>query len=135
MMKVDGRCHCGHLKFEAEVDESEVVICHCRDCQILAGSAFSVSVPAKAETFRFLQGEPAFYIKTAESGNRRRHAFCPRCGTRVLACAADGEAGFFGLRVGPLTQRDQLIPSEQIWTRSAQRWLDRIGELQACETE
>ena len=28
-------------------------------------------------------------MKTAESGNKRRHAFCGDCGTPIYACAAD----------------------------------------------
>ena len=39
-MKISGRCHCGAVRFEAEVDPAEVLICHCTDCQTLSGSAF-----------------------------------------------------------------------------------------------
>jgi len=37
-MKVDGRCHCGYITYEAEID-LENLICHCTDCQTLSGSA------------------------------------------------------------------------------------------------
>ena len=53
-MKVDGGCHCGYLRYEAEVDPAGVVICHCADCQALTGSAFSVVVPAEAASFRLI---------------------------------------------------------------------------------
>src|SRR5689334_18981220 len=39
-MKIDGRCHCGEITFEAEVDPDALHICHCTDCQTLSGSAF-----------------------------------------------------------------------------------------------
>jgi hypothetical protein len=39
-MKIDGRCRCGNITFEAEVDPATVVICHCTDCQTPSGSAF-----------------------------------------------------------------------------------------------
>ncbi|WP_208021386.1 GFA family protein [Paracoccus versutus] len=42
-MKVDGRCHCGHATYQAEIDPGRVSICHCTDCQQLAGSAFRVT--------------------------------------------------------------------------------------------
>ncbi len=32
-MKVDGACFCGHITYQAEVDEARVAICHCTDCQ------------------------------------------------------------------------------------------------------
>src|SRR5262245_4627881 len=38
-MKVDGRCHCGYITYEAEIDPEKVMICHCTDCQTLTGSA------------------------------------------------------------------------------------------------
>ena len=54
-MKVDGACHCGHIRYEAEVDPAIVVICHCTDCQTLSGSAFRTVVPTLAGSFRLLQ--------------------------------------------------------------------------------
>ena len=39
MMHVDGACHCGKIKFEAEIDPTKVVICHCTDCQAMAGGS------------------------------------------------------------------------------------------------
>ena len=134
-MKIDGRCHCGYLTDEAEIDPDTVEICHCRDCQTLSGSAFSVVVPAVAGTFRQVSGEPATYVKTAESGNKRIQAFCPRCGTRIYSAPADGASSFFGLRVGSIVQRDQLVPKSQYWRRSAQGWVDDIGALAKFDAE
>jgi hypothetical protein len=103
--------------------------------QTLQGSAFSVVVPAISGTFRLLSGEPSIYVKTADSGNKRRQAFCPRCGTRLYSAPADGTSTFFGLRVGTITQRDQLVPKAQYWRRSAQSWVDHIGEMTRHEQE
>ena len=46
-MKVDGRCHCGYIRYEAEIDPDTVAICNCTDGQILSGSAFRTVVPTK----------------------------------------------------------------------------------------
>src|SRR5690348_18487015 len=86
-MKVHGSCHCGAITYEAEIDPAKVGVCNCTDCQMLTGSAFRVTVPAPSGQFRLLGGTPTTYVKTAESGTRRRHAFCPRCGTPVYATA------------------------------------------------
>jgi len=43
---------------------------------MLTGSTFRVSVPAPKGEFRLLAGEPKTYVKTAESGEKRIHAFC-----------------------------------------------------------
>jgi hypothetical protein len=129
-MKIDGRCHCGYLSYEAEVDPAGVTICHCTDCQTLTGSAFRVVVPAVAGSFRLLTGEPATYVKTADSGNRRLQAFCPRCGTPINSGPDAGATGHFSLRVGSIRQRDALVPKEQIWRRSAQGWVDTIAAIE-----
>jgi hypothetical protein len=127
-MKVDGRCLCGYLSYEAEVDPDSATICHCPDCQVLSGSAFRVTVQVTGN-FKFLSGEPKAYVKVAASGNRRSLAFCPECGTSVYSRPADGTEGYFGLRVGSLRQRDSLVPRVQYWRRSAQRWIDHISGL------
>ena len=53
-MTVTGAYHCGQITYEAEVDPERSGICHCTDCQILTGSAFRVSIPTVAGTFRLL---------------------------------------------------------------------------------
>ena len=128
-MNIDGQCHCGHLRYEAEINPADVTICHCADCQTLSGSAFSVNVPALDGSFKMLGGEPSFYVKTAESGNRRVQAFCPHCGTRIYSGPESGKPGYFGLRVGTITKRDALTPHEQIWRRTAQGWVDAISAI------
>ncbi len=120
-MHIDGGCHCGFITYEAEVDPDTVGICHCTDCQTLTGSAFRVTVRASGDSFRLLSGQPKTYVKTAESGNQRVHAFCPECGTPVYATNA-GNPQSYGIRVGTTRQRRELRPSRQGWCRSALDW-------------
>jgi hypothetical protein len=120
-MRIDGGCHCGDLAYEAEIDPALVRICHCTDCQVFAGSAYSTFVAAARESFRMTAGTPSIYVKTAESGNRRAQAFCPRCGTRIYA-SAEIDPPAYNLRVGTIRQRAQLHPAAQLWCRSALPW-------------
>ncbi len=129
-MNVEGRCHCGRIRYEATVEPEQVTICHCTDCQMLSGSAYRASVPAPSKTF-VLTGTPRIYVKTADSGNQRAHAFCPDCGTPVYSAAIRDPAQY-SLRVGCLAQRDQLRPTRQIWCKSALPWstsLQGIAEV------
>ena len=128
-MHVTGSCHCGQVTYEAEVDPAQVGICNCTDCQVLSGSAYRVTVPAPAATFKLLTGPPSVYVKTAESGNKRRHAFCPNCGTPVSATADSDTPAVYGLRVGCLAQKAQLPPQRQIWCRSALDWAQDLRKL------
>lgn len=133
-MHVDGGCHCGHITFEAEVDPDTVGICHCTDCQTLTGSAFRVTVAAREGTFRLLSGQPKTYLKTAESGNKRLHAFCPECGTPIYATSPD-DPRRFGIRVGTTRQRAELRPSKQGWCRSARDWVMNLESLPQNPTQ
>jgi hypothetical protein len=134
-MKVDGGCHCGSIRYEAEVDPAKVVICHCTDCQTLSGSAFRTVVPTKEGTFRLLSGEPKVYVKTGESGNKREQTFCPECGTPIYSAPVEVGSKVVGLRVGAIRQRDQLIPSDQFWFRSAQAWLQHLSTIEKREKQ
>lgn len=133
-MKVTGQCHCGAIRYEAEIDAARVSACHCTDCQQLSGSAYRVSVPAPKETFRLLKGTPKIYVKTAESGNKRAQAFCADCGAPIYASAIS-DPPMYSLRVGGLDQRAQLPPTKQIWCRSALGWATNLENVPKVERQ
>ncbi|HEY6380987.1 MAG TPA: GFA family protein [Pseudolabrys sp.] len=134
-MKVDGRCHCGYIRYEAEIDPDTVAICNCTDCQTLSGSAFRTVVPTKKGSFKLLQGELKIYVKTGESGNKRPQSFCPHCGSPIYSTSTEPGLKVHSIRVGTLNQRDQLAPKLQYWHRSAQRWTSGIGALPVLEKQ
>jgi hypothetical protein len=131
-MKVDGQCHCGQIRYEAEVDVDKVSVCHCTDCQTLTGTAYRVSVPAPASTFVFLAGSPKIYIKTADSGTKRAQAFCSNCGTPIYSADAQNPQSY-ALRVGTMSQRAELPATRQIWCRSSLPWVSDISNLERSE--
>ncbi|MEE9481004.1 MAG: GFA family protein [Kiloniellales bacterium] len=134
-MKIDGGCHCGNITYEAEVDPDQVAICHCTDCQTLSGSAYRTYVPASAETFRFLAGEPKTYIKTGESGAKRVQTFCPECGSPIYSTSVGEGPKVYGIRLGTVRQRDELVPKKQIWSRSAQHWVMDLRSVERIEKQ
>ena len=134
-MKVTGSCHCGFITIEGEADPEKVAICHCTDCQTGTGSAFRVSVPVLGATFR-MSGQPTAYLKTtAESGNPRVQAFCPRCGSPIYATAPGPGPKTYSIRAGTIRQRYELAPRRQIWTRSRQRWIGDLAAITAFEKQ
>jgi hypothetical protein len=125
-MRVQGRCHCGAITYEAELEPGTVNVCHCLDCQMLTGSAFRANISAAAERFRILTGKPRQYIKVADSGARRVHAFCENCGAPVYSCAPESPKSY-SLRLGALSEKEALgRPHRQIWTRRRLSWLPRL---------
>ena len=129
-MKITGACQCGNIKVEGEADENAVSVCHCTDCQTGTGSAFRVSVPVAGDTFK-MTGQPTSYIKTtAESGNPRVQAFCPKCGSPIYSTTpGEGQQATYIVRVGILKQRDQLTPKRQNWFRSARDWVTSMDAI------
>jgi hypothetical protein len=132
-MHIDGGCHCGSIRYEAEIDPEKTIICHCSDCQHLSGSAYRTAVFLPEDQFNLLDGDLKTYIKTADSGNRRAMMFCPECGTQIYATSVDGDAKVLGLRVGTARQRAELRPRKQYWCRSALDWVGDLSELERVE--
>ena len=134
-MKIDGRCHCGYITYEAEIDPDKTLICHCTDCQTLSASAFRVVAYTQENAFTLLSGELKTYIKTSESGNKRPQSFCPECGTAIHATAAGEGPKVYSIRLGSVRQRDQIVPKANVWFRSAQPWVTHIGSMRKIEKQ
>jgi hypothetical protein len=139
-MKIDGSCHCGAIRYEAEIDPEGASICHCTDCQALTGSAFRVTVATSEDRFRLTAGRPRVYVKTtADSGAKRLQAFCGDCGSPIYATSgeppADGSPRRFGLRVGTIRQRPAIRPATQIWRKSALPWVPPMAHLKTFAEE
>ena len=133
-MRIDGGCHCGFITYQGEADPTKAGICHCTDCQALTGTAYRVSVPVDGATFK-LSGTPTVYVKTADSGNQREQAFCPRCGSPIYATSVGEGPKAYGVRAGTVRQRDQFIPKVQIWSRSRQNWVADIASIRTIENQ
>jgi hypothetical protein len=131
-MKIDGRCHCGYITYEADINPEKVMICHCSDCQTLSGSAFRTVVFTHEDTFKLLSGELKIYVKTGESGTKRPQSFCPECGTPIYSSTMGEGPKVHVIRVGTARQRDQLV---QLWCRSSQGWLSDLGSILKIEKQ
>ncbi len=132
-MKIDGQCHCGDIRFSAEIDPKDVFICHCTDCQHFSGAPYRASVRASAETVVF-EGEPKTYLKTAESGAKRAQGFCPNCGTSLFSSSPTNTT-FYMLRLGAVNQKRDLKPTLQSWRRSAQSWSADLHDIASSDQQ
>ena len=111
-------------------------ICHCNDCQQMSGAPYRAIVVAKEDDLKILTGEPKIYVKTAESGNKRAQGFCGDCGTALFATSyGDDAPKIYGLRLGAIEQRAELRPTAQIWTSSAQPWVNDLHDIPGFEKQ
>ncbi len=134
-MKVDGQCHCGYIKFEAEVDPEQILICHCTDCQTLSGSVYRTLVRTVVDGLNIVSGTPKIYVKIGSSGAQRQQSFCPECGSPIYAAANEDGPKVYNIRAGILKQRKELKPKVQKWTRSALDWVGDLSDIQKVDTE
>ena len=134
-MKVDGKCHCGNISYQAEIDPDQVYICHCTDCQSISGSPFRWAVNIPKENFRLLSGSPKTYVKYAESGDENHQVFCPDCASPIYSTSSRDDWKSFNLRLGTVRQRADLEPKLQVWHRSAQTWVSQLGQVEDMEKQ
>ena len=134
-MHIDGQCHCGHVKYEAEIDPAEIAICHCTDCQRLTGSAYRVTAVTQTGNIRLTANPPKVYTKYGDNGRPRLQSFCSECGSSLFTSGEGEDAALTGIRVGTINQRRDLSPSRQIWCRSALPWINDLDGLPGIEQE
>ena len=128
-MHIDGECHCGQVKYEAEIVRKDVSICHCTDCQRLTGTAYRVTVTAESQRFRVMSGEPKLYVKIGDNGRRRLQFFCPNCGSPIYTTGEEDDARQVGIRLGTVNQRRELSPQAQFWCASELEWTQDLTAL------
>src|SRR5450631_4476707 len=92
------------------------------------GVRLSCVVASAQRDLRIAHGTPKIYVKTAESGAKRAHAFCPDCGSPIYSSAIT-DPPTYSLRIGCLRQRADLPPRKQIWCGSALDWSANLRAL------
>lgn len=124
-MDIDGACFCGRVTYQAKLDEKYVLICHCRDCQMFAGTAYRMSGFVRPTDFKFTGEEPRIFEKRADSGAIRSMAFCDVCGSHICSLPPDmsDDDAFVSVRIGTAKQFHLLHPVAEIYTASRVPWL------------
>jgi len=100
-----GSCHCGKVRFEADLDLSAgTVKCNCSICAKQRSWLAAVS-PADV---RLLSGESD--LADYQFGARRiHHRFCRTCGVRPFGQASmDGGGAFYAINLGALDDVDPV---------------------------
>ena len=79
MKTYHGSCHCGAVKFEVDLDLSELTRCTCSICS-KKGGLFGYALP---DQFRQLQGEKDLALYRFNTGVGK-HFFCKHCGIHTF---------------------------------------------------
>tara|TARA_B100000519_G_scaffold84741_1_gene73446 strand:- start:316 stop:714 length:399 start_codon:yes stop_codon:yes gene_type:complete len=122
-MTQTGSCLCGNIRYEIDGEPSITGICHCKNCQRQAGSAFSTLAAVPREAFRFIQGEPKLYADAdTKSGNTVERWFCNNCGSPIYSGVDSSPDNWF-LKTGTLDDTSTWEPRFQAWCDSKQNWV------------
>lgn len=72
----EGGCRCGQVRFRLTAKPLVTMACHCKGCQRMTASAFSLSVLMSEDGFEVTAGETV--VAGARSPELDHH-FCPSC--------------------------------------------------------
>jgi len=84
--RMTGRCHCGHVTYEARGPIVKCSYCNCRGCQRATGTLKAPFVTVSRKAFRVTAGKPTPF-RAASGVKCDAHGvwhFCPKCGTQVF---------------------------------------------------
>ena len=119
-----GGCHCRALRYAITEPPLRTYLCHCTDCQNLAGSAFGIGVVVREAAFT-LEGTPRIVQRTLGSGKIGNRWTCPNCGVWICGDARPNPATGVEQRIlrgGTLDNTKWLKPTTHFFARSAQPW-------------
>lgn len=122
-MVVTGQCLCGHVKYEMANPPAMTGVCHCKNCQRQAGSAFSTLAGVPKAEFKFTAGEPKLYEDSdTKSGNTVHRYFCGTCGSPIYSAIPDQPDTLF-LKTGTMDDTSAFQPMFHVWCSTKQDWV------------
>src|SRR5262249_32161431 len=83
IMRLEGGCYCGAVRYVAEGEPVLRAQCHCRACQHISGGAPNLFMLMPAKGFAYTKGTPKTYTRPDKADAVTRE-FCAVCGTHML---------------------------------------------------
>lgn len=117
---IEGSCQCGGVTYQLLSDPLMVVACHCKECQKLSTSAFSITAVVGSDAVKF-QGDMVEWGRVADSGNINGAMFCPTCGNRIYHFDPN-EPDKIKLKPSNLSDTSIIKPTAHVWVSEKQDW-------------
>ena len=123
-----GQCLCGAIKYQFANTPAMAGVCHCKNCQRQAGSAFSTLAGVPMAELE-IAGTPKLYVDTdTDSGTSVERYFCGDCGSPIYSLLpAQPEMAF--LKTGTLDDTSGFAPMFHAWCSTKQNWVDLSAEV------
>ncbi len=110
-----GGCQCGGVRYASKDEPGGLYACHCRECQKLSVSAFSLSLLVPRSGFLLTHGNPKSWARPTDSGQTLVCYFCPTCGSRVWHDAPHDPLTIT-IKAGSLDEPIDVGKAIHIWT-------------------
>ena len=78
-----GGCACGAIRYETNAMPVFENHCQCRQCQKHSGTGHASYLTFADRADVTMSGSATIWLSKGDSGDEKRHAFCPICGTPV----------------------------------------------------
>lgn len=75
-LPMEGSCRCGATRIRITAPPLMTAACHCRGCQKMAASAYSLTAMIPTQGFEVIAGEP---VRGGAAGDQLSHMCCPDC--------------------------------------------------------
>ena len=123
-MPTTGGCLCGAINYKIAEAPKMMGVCHCKNCQRQAGSAFSTLAGVPKDQFEFTKGEPKLYLDSdTNSGNKVERYFCADCGSPIYS-ALGSQPDTLYLKTGTMDDTGAFEPQFHVWCDTRQPWFD-----------
>src|ERR1700690_3440615 len=83
VMKLEGGCYCGEVRYVAEGEPMMKAQCHCGECQYIPGGSANMFMLMPIAGFSYTKGTPKPFTRS-DLENAVTREFCPDCGTHLL---------------------------------------------------
>jgi hypothetical protein len=111
-----GRCRCDRVQFRISAQPLLTMACHCRGCQRMSASAYSLSVAIPSAGFEIVRGEP---VIGGLKGPELKHFFCPECMSWMFTKFLPE---FVNVRATLLDELEWFAPYIETCTKSRLPW-------------
>ena len=130
---ISGACQCGTITYELLEAPQQVIACHCRECQKLSTSAFSLTALVPREALH-VNGALKHWERMSDSDNTNCAKFCPECGNRLYHYNPDKPEI---IKLKPCTLADTRIirPTLHVWVSEKQDWFQIPEDVEQHPTQ
>ncbi|MGO2418197.1 MULTISPECIES: GFA family protein [Vibrio] len=135
---VFGECQCGKIKFSLKAAPKMVIACHCKECQKLSTSAFSITAIVQQDDIDIdidIEGELHETSRIADSGNTNIGKFCSGCGNRIYQLNPAEPTVIKFKAISSLSDTKMVVPTTHVWTSEKQSWVTIPEGVQQFEKQ